>query len=100
MLAHEAARTEYIELVPNHQDRRLLQALVTPRGRAELAAQRSAERGWLIALLNGLGDHEMATVIHVLRVIRQRLERDAREHQRRQRQERKPGPWPSGLDFR
>jgi DNA-binding MarR family transcriptional regulator len=100
VLAHEAARTEYIELVTNHQDRRILQALVTPRGRAELAAQRSAARGWLVALLNGLGDHEMATVIHVLRVIRQRLERDAREHQRRQRQERKLRPWPSGLDFR
>ncbi len=100
VLAHEAARAEYIELVPNHQDRRILQALVTERGRAELAAQRLAESGWLVTLLNGLGDREMGTVIHVLRVIRQRLERDAREHLRRQRQERKPGPWPSGLDFR
>ncbi|HJR68812.1 MAG TPA: MarR family transcriptional regulator [Gammaproteobacteria bacterium] len=33
-LAHEAERAEYVELVPNHQDRRILQALVTPRGRA------------------------------------------------------------------
>jgi DNA-binding MarR family transcriptional regulator len=98
-LAHQAARAEYVELVPNHQDRRLLQALVTPRGRAELAARRSAERAWLV-LLNGLGDHEMATVIHVLRVIRQRLERDARERERRERQLRRPRPWPPGLDFR
>jgi hypothetical protein len=30
-------------------------------------------------LLNGLGDREAATAIQVLRVIRQRLERDARE---------------------
>lgn len=99
-LAHEAERVEYIELVPNHQDRRILQALVTPRGRAELAAQRSAERGWLIGLLDGLGDREMAIVIHVLRVIRQRLERDARERERRERQQSRPRPWPPGLDFR
>lgn len=100
VLAHEAARAEYVELVPNHQDRRILQALVTPRGRAELAAQRSAERGWLVVLLNGLGDHEMATVIHVLRVIRQRLERDARDREHRQAQRRRREPWPPGLDFR
>ncbi|HJR68811.1 MAG TPA: hypothetical protein VKA43_02100 [Gammaproteobacteria bacterium] len=51
--------------------------------------------------MNGLGDHDMATVIHVLRVLRQRLERDAREREQRQRQLRKrPGPWPSGFDFR
>jgi len=34
-------------------------------------------------LLNGLGDHELAATTHVVRVIRQRLERDARELARR-----------------
>ena len=82
-LAHEACRTGVIELASNPQDRRLLQALLTPRGRADLAAARSAETRWLITLLNGLGDHELAATTHVVRVIRQRLERDARELARR-----------------
>lgn len=82
-LAHAAARVGVIELVPNHQDKRLLQALLTPRGRSDLAAARSAHTLWLMTLLNGLGDHDMATATHVVRVIRQRLERDARELARR-----------------
>jgi DNA-binding MarR family transcriptional regulator len=78
-LAHKAARVGVIELVSNHQDKRLLQALLTPQGRSCLAAARSAETRWLMTLLNGLGDRELAATKHVLRVIRQRLERDARE---------------------
>jgi DNA-binding MarR family transcriptional regulator len=82
-LAHSAARAEVIELASNHQDKRILQALLTPRGRAELAAARTAQAIWLATLLNGLGDHELAATTHVVRVIRQRLERDARELARR-----------------
>jgi DNA-binding MarR family transcriptional regulator len=78
-LAHAAARAGVVELAPNHQDKRILQALLTPRGRAELAAARTARALWLATLLNGLGDHELAATTHVVRVIRQRLERDARE---------------------
>jgi len=40
-----------------------------------------------------LGDRELATVTHVLRVIRQRLDRDARE-QSRQRRPQLREPWP------
>jgi DNA-binding MarR family transcriptional regulator len=78
-LAHEAARQGLIELASNPQDKRILQALLTARGRAELAAARVAERIWLATLLNGLGDHELAATTHVVRVVRQRLERDVRE---------------------
>jgi len=81
-LAHAAARARVIELAPNPQDKRLLQALVTPRGRAALAAARVSESGWLATLLNGLGDHELKATLRVVRVIRQRLERDARELER------------------
>ena len=81
-LAHEAVRARVIELVPNAQDRRILQALVTPKGRAELVAARTAEEVWLATLLNGLGDHELKATMRVVRVIRQRLERDARERER------------------
>ena len=52
---------------------------LAPRGRAELAAARTAEEIWRATLLNGLGDHELKATTHVIRVIRQRLERDARE---------------------
>ncbi|HSC16885.1 MAG TPA: MarR family transcriptional regulator, partial [Gammaproteobacteria bacterium] len=81
-LVHAAARARVIELVPNPQDKRLLQALVTARGRAELAAARTREAGWLATLLNGLGDHELRATMRVVRVVRQRLERDARELER------------------
>lgn len=78
-LAHETAKAGLIELATNHQDRRILQALITPRGRAELAAARIAESRLLAALTLGLGDHELTQTTHVVRVIRQRLERAARE---------------------
>ncbi len=78
-LAHAAARAGVIELEPNPDDKRILQLLLTPRGRAELTASRIAETAWLTALLSDLGDHELARTTHVVRVIRQRLERDARE---------------------
>jgi len=78
-LAHAAARARVIDLEPNPHDKRILQALLTPKGRAELAAMRHVEAIWLTTLLNGLGDHELAATTHVVRVIRQRLERDARE---------------------
>ena len=78
-LAHAAAGKGLIELATNPQDKRLLQALLTPRGHAELAAARSARAIWTLTLLNGLGNREMATTSHVVRVIRQRLERNARE---------------------
>jgi DNA-binding MarR family transcriptional regulator len=81
-LAHEAVRAGVVELVPNPQDKRILQLLLTPKGRAELAAARTAEKVWLATLLNGLGDHELAATLRVVRVIRQRLERDARELER------------------
>ena len=84
-LAHSAARARFIELAPNPQDKRILQALLTPRGRAELAAARSAETAWLTTLLNGLGEHELRTTTHVVRVIRQRLARDAGEWAQRKR---------------
>jgi DNA-binding MarR family transcriptional regulator len=81
-LAHVAARAGVIELAPNPHDKRILQALVTPKGRAELAAARISESGWLATLLNGLGDPELKVTLRVVRVIRQRLERDARELER------------------
>jgi DNA-binding MarR family transcriptional regulator len=81
-LAHEAARAGVIELAPHPQDKRILLVLVTPGGRAELVAAKVAENGWLATLLNGLGDHELRATLRVVRVIRQRLERDARELER------------------
>jgi len=82
-LAHAAALVGVIELAPNHQDKRILQALLTPRGRAAIAAAHAAEAVWLATLLNGLGDHHLAATTQVVKVIRQRPERDARELARR-----------------
>lgn len=78
-LAHAAVRARLIDLESNPQDKRILQLRLTSRGRAELAAARTAEAQLLMTLLNGLGDRELATAAQVVTVIRQRLERDARE---------------------
>src|SRR5688572_16395459 len=78
-LAHEAPRQRFIDLESNPHDKRILQAVLAPRGRAELAAARTAEEIWRATLLNGLGDRELKATAHVIRVIRQRLERQARE---------------------
>jgi DNA-binding MarR family transcriptional regulator len=85
-IVHEAERAGVIELVPHPHDRRLLEVVVTPKGRRELAAARIAEQVWLTTLLNGLGDHELKAAVHFVRVIRQRLERDARELERQKRE--------------
>lgn len=72
-------RAGVVELEPNPDDKRILQLTLTSNGRSMLAAARSAERLWLATLLLGLGDHELTAATHVVRVVRQRLERDARE---------------------
>jgi DNA-binding MarR family transcriptional regulator len=81
-LAHAAARRGLIELAPNPHDKRILQLLLTPGGRSELAAARIARNVWRATLLNGLGEHEMAATTRVVRVIRQRLARDAKTERR------------------
>jgi DNA-binding MarR family transcriptional regulator len=86
VLVHAAARAGYIDLEPNPHDRRILQALLTPLGRSALAGGRSAQVIWLATLLNGLGEQQLATATRVVRVIRQRLERDARELAQRKAQ--------------
>lgn len=78
-VAYRAAALGRLELLPNPDDARILQLFLTTLGRSYLSGLRTAESTWLTALLNGLGEHEMATTMRVVRVIRQRLERDARE---------------------
>ncbi len=87
-LVYGAVATGRVELLPNPDDRRILQVFLTPRGRGELARARTAEGVWLQLLLSDLADRQMASVTHVLRVIRQRLERDERERRRVEREER------------
>ena len=87
-LVYRAVATGRVELLPNPDDRRILQVFLTRRGRAELACARMAEGVWLQLLLSGLADRQMAQVTRVLHVIRQRLERDARERCRVEREER------------
>jgi DNA-binding MarR family transcriptional regulator len=81
-LVHATVATGHVELLPNPDDRRILQVFLTARGRGELSRVRTAEGVWLQLLLSGLADRQMAMVTHVLRVIRQRLERDERERRR------------------
>ena len=84
-VVYSAAAAGRVDLLTNPDDRRILQLRLTAMGRSELKALRACESAWLFALLNGLHDHAMATTTHVLRIIRQRLHRDARELARRKR---------------
>jgi DNA-binding MarR family transcriptional regulator len=74
----QAAVAALVELRPNRDDRRVLQLALTARGRAELAGAAADEGAWLIVLLNGLEDRDMAIATRVLRGIRHRLARDER----------------------
>ncbi len=87
-LVYGAVATGRVELLPNPDDGRILQVFLTPRGRGALARARTAEGVWVQLLLRGLADRQMASVTHVVRVIRQRLERDEREQSGVEREER------------
>jgi DNA-binding MarR family transcriptional regulator len=82
---YDAAAMGEVELLPNPDDQRILQIVLTLAGRSKLHAGRAIESTWLATLLNGLGDRDLAATTHVVRVIRQRLECDARELARRKR---------------
>jgi DNA-binding MarR family transcriptional regulator len=81
--AHEvitaAARGGEVEVLPNMDDRRILQVFLTAQGRSTLSVTRYTRSMWIAALLNGLGEHELRATIRILRVIRHRLLRDERE---------------------
>jgi DNA-binding MarR family transcriptional regulator len=81
-IAYRAAAVGRVDLLSNPDDQRILQIVLTAAGRCSLRAQDAIESTWLATLLNGLGSRERATAVHVVRVIRQRLERDARASRR------------------
>src|SRR5688572_19666025 len=80
--ALETARVNLVELFQAPDDRRAWQVALTPAGRRRLEEQRMPEFSWVFTLLNGLDAAERRRTGHVLRVIRQRLERYERERRR------------------
>lgn len=74
-----------VELLPNRDDRRILQLALTGRGRAELAGAAADEAAWLAVLLNGLEDRDLVVATRVLRGIRHRVARDEQQHARAER---------------
>jgi len=84
-LALAAERRGVVELFTAPDDRRALQVALSPRGRRVLEAQRMPEFAWVFTLLGGLELPAMRSTSRVLRVIRQRLERDAAERRQAER---------------
>jgi DNA-binding MarR family transcriptional regulator len=80
--AIKAARVGVVELLPAPEDRRVVQVALTPAGRKELEARRMPPLSWVGAVLNGLEPEAMRSTQHVLRVLRLRLEGQAREMRR------------------
>jgi DNA-binding MarR family transcriptional regulator len=77
-LVAKAERAGEIELLTNHDDRRILQAVLTSVSPIALEGALRREAAWVFVLLNGLGRHELAATLQIVRVIRQRLARRAR----------------------
>jgi len=80
--ALEAAGAGLVELFQAADDRRAWQVMLTPAGRRALEARRTPDYAWMATLLNGLDPLARGSTEHILRVIRQRLERYAREFRR------------------
>ena len=78
-LALAAENRSLVELFTVHDDRRAIRVALTAAGRRALASARTPQFAWLFTLLGGLEPRVMRETGHVLRVIRQCLERDARE---------------------
>lgn len=72
-LAQEAERAGFVELARNHDDRRIVQLLITPRGRAENDRANRSSKLWLAELLLGLDRTRLQIATRVVRGIRQRL---------------------------
>jgi len=83
--ALEAARAGVVELFQAPVDRRAWQVALTSSGRQALERQRKPQLAWMLTLLNGLEPAPMRTTRHVLRVLRQRLERYDKELRASQR---------------
>ncbi|HJR71233.1 MAG TPA: MarR family transcriptional regulator [Gammaproteobacteria bacterium] len=82
VLAVAAERRGVVELFTSPDDRRAIQVALSPRGRRVLEARRMPQFAWVFTLLGGLEPDAMRATSRVLRVIRQRLERDAAERRR------------------
>ena len=78
-VAFDAAHAGLVELAPNDRDRRIVQLLLTERGRAAIARARHHRRIWTARLLLGLDAPRLLEATHVVRVIRQRLAQAERE---------------------
>jgi DNA-binding MarR family transcriptional regulator len=80
--ALEAATDGLVELFPSPDDKRSWQVALTPSGRAAVEARRMPEFAWAFTLLGGLEPSALRDTERVLRTIRLRLERDARDRRR------------------
>jgi DNA-binding MarR family transcriptional regulator len=80
--ALDAAAVGLVELFPSLDDKRSWQVALTPAGRAAVEARRMPDFAWVFTLLGGLEPSAMRDTERVLRTIRLRLERDARDRRR------------------
>ena len=78
-LVRKAELASQVELVTNHDDRRILQVLLAPGSKSMLKGAAHREAEWALVLLNGLDAREVSRIVNVLRVIRQRLAQNQRE---------------------
>jgi DNA-binding MarR family transcriptional regulator len=67
LIARSAERLGLLELLPNPDDRRIVQLFLTRSARDELAAARSEEGTWIATLLLGLDEHRLSATTRAAR---------------------------------
>ena len=72
------AQAQLVDLLPNPDDRRIIQIKLTSAARAQLTAAKAREAQWVAELCLGLEVREIRRLAHIVRVIRQRLMRNAK----------------------
>ena len=74
-LALGLERAGWIRLLPNRDDRRLLQMEITPSGKSVLSAAEDRFNMWLLMMASDLADHQLRTLIITLRSVHGRIAR-------------------------
>ena len=74
-LALTLEKAGWIRLLPNRDDRRLLQMELTPSGKSVLSAAESSFNAWLLTMAFDLDDRELRALLNTVCAVRHRIAR-------------------------
>lgn len=74
-LALGLERAGWIRLLPNREDRRLIQMEITGAGKTVLRTAQEHWNAWLVTMASDLGDSELRKLVSTVRAVRKRIGR-------------------------